>query len=67
MTNENECGCRLPCGICMITNRKCPIPTINDLTYSTDDIGVGGVHLDLKDVKLMEERIRAKMKEEDDR
>ena len=68
MTGENECGCRLPCGICMITNRKCTVSTINDLVYNKDDISVGGVHFVddeylRQDEKLTKE-VKAKMIEE---
>lgn len=77
MIGENECGCRLPCGICMVTNRKCPMSIINDLVYGKDDVSIGGVHLTdseylHRDEKLTEEvkskvnkliKIKAKMNE----
>lgn len=63
MTGENECGCRLPCGVCMVTNRKCPMmPTINDFVYSTDDC-VGGVHLTGDEQQKLIEEVKAKMNE----
>lgn len=67
MTNEKDCGCRLPCGVCMVTNRMCPImQTINDVVYSTDDC-VGGVHLVdreyLRRDEKVSETVKAKLNE----
>ena len=59
MTNENECGCRLPCGVCMVTNRRCPmVPTINDFVYNKE----GNEYL-RRDEKLTEE-LKAKINEQ---
>ena len=41
-TNATNCGSRLPCGLCLITNRPCPYLVQTEITWNEVTCGTTG-------------------------